>query len=335
VTDERSDTNTGPEPEGTEPAGGYGSMGRRTGSRRPARSEPLPRSRLGENLRAVSPLPPLGRSLGEGFLATAGHLPILLLVLAFGPVYWLALLAAGSDHFPLGGMADVFALAPIGSLIDSQVADQLYGPSLAGLWFIVGAAFLRSTFVAVAAGWMAEAIEYRQVSPVGLLRGLRALRSVVAAHVLLVVTYILATNILLPYLGALGQLFVPVVLVGGIHLLAFVPAVAVREQRRTREVFRRSIRAALLPGGRHLVSTLGYFLLALVVFLPGARTSTFTANPPLLVWVFVQAGSLFHAVFLGVFTYRWMAVEDQVPDEPLRLRRERPPPRSRSTQRRR
>jgi hypothetical protein len=93
------------------------------------------------------------------------------------------------------------------------------------------------------------------------------------------------------------------------------------------ESIRRSARAAMLPGGRHLILCSLYFFLALPValgFAPGG--GDVTANPDLATWVFVLVVNVVHVGFMAAFAYRWVVAEPQVPDEPVRRRR--PPARA-------
>jgi hypothetical protein len=291
--------------------------------RRPARSDDVPRGpggRMTDALRSASPFPPFFRSLGEGGIALAGHLAPLLTTLAFVPLYWVVLLALGLDHFPTG-MAAALALPPISSLADFGFAQLVLGVSWTTLVVAAAAALARGAVFALIAGMVAEALEFRQVTLVGVLRGLRAAPTIAVLHLALLVT-LLSIQLFLVALGQIGQLLYSLVLAGGVYLLAFAPAVAVREQTRLREVIRRSVRGAILPGSRHLVMTLIYFLATLGFFLSFTPTGAFTVNPSWGAWAFVFGGSLFHGLFLATFTYRWMAVEATVSHAPLRFRRE-------------
>jgi hypothetical protein len=291
--------------------------------RRPARSDDLPRGpggRMTDSLRSASPFPPFFRSLGEGGLALAGHLAPLLSTLAFVPLYWIVLLAMGLDHFPTG-MAAALAFPPISSLADFGFGQLVVGVNWTTLVLAAVAALARGAVFALIAGMVAEAVEFRQVTLVGVLRGLRAAPTIAVLHLALLIT-LLSLQLFLVALGQIGQLLYSLVLAGGVYLLAFAPAVAVREQGRIREVIRRSVRAAILPGSRHLVMTLVYFLAALGLFLSMTPTGVFTVNPSWGAWAYVLGGSLFHGLFLATFTYRWIAVEATVSHAPLRFRRQ-------------
>jgi hypothetical protein len=290
--------------------------------RRPARPDDLPRGpggRMTDSLRSASPFPPFFRSLAEGGLALAGHLAPLLATLAFVPLYWIVLLAMGLDHFPTG-MAAALAFPPISALADFGFGQLVVGVNWTTLVVAAVAALARGAVFALIAGMVAEAVEFRQVTLVGVLRGVRATPTIAVLHLALLIG-LLSLQLFLVALGQIGQLLYSLVLAGGVYLLAFAPAVAVREQGRLREVIRRSVRAAILPGSRHLVMALVYFLATLGLFLSMTPTGVFTVNPSWGAWAYVLAGSLFHGLFLATFTYRWIAVEDTVSHAPLRFRR--------------
>ena len=81
-------------------------------------------------------------------------------------------------------------------------------------------------------------------------------------------------------------------LVGGLFFLV-APTAAVRQRRGVVETIRRSGRAAMLPGSRHLLFCGLYFFVALPVVVglaPGG--GEVTANPTFLGWVFVLAASV-------------------------------------------
>src|SRR3990172_1668980 len=87
------------------------------------------------------------------------------------------------------------------------------------------------------------------------------------------------------------------------------------------ESLRRSRRAAMLPGSRHLLFCVLYFFIALPVvvgFAPGG--SDITANPTLATWIFVLAVNVLHLGFMAALSYRWIVAEPSVPQKPVRRR---------------
>src|SRR5439155_18419172 len=80
------------------PSNGKGSSRSATGA---IASPPVPRGRFSERMRAASPYPPLGGTLGRAFLAVCTTPAALFSSLAFVGAAWLALVAIGVVVFPI------------------------------------------------------------------------------------------------------------------------------------------------------------------------------------------------------------------------------------------
>jgi hypothetical protein len=281
-----------------------------------------PRRGLGSGLLAGGPsaMPPIGRSLGNGLLAVITS-PVLLAIAVVVPLLaWLALLALGFEGRP-SLLVDVLALPPISTYFDLGTGESLLslGPSF--LVFIGIALLLRSLLYGLLAGMIVETLEDGRVSRWGLLRGVSAVPTVLAVN-LLSFSLILASNVIFPILGpGIGLLAAIGALVGGLFFLGFAPTAAVRQQRGVVESIRRSGRAAMLPGSRHVLFCALYFFVALPVVVglaPGG--SQITANPTLSGWIFILAASVLHLGFMAALAFRWIGAEPAVPEEPVRRR---------------
>jgi hypothetical protein len=60
-----------------------------------------------------------------------------------------------------------------------------------------------------------------------------------------------------------------------------------------------------------------------VVFLAAPEGARFGVNPSVAVWVIALVASFIHLGFLAAFAYRWVEGEDEIPAEPVRIRRSR------------
>jgi len=259
-----------------------------------------------------SVMPPVGRSLGRGLLAVVSS-PVLLAIAVLVPLLaWLALYALGFEGRP-ALLVDVLALPPIATYFD-------LGPSF--LVFVGVAILIRGVLYGLLAGMIVESLEDGRVSSWGLLRGVAAIPTVIVVQVLSFML-ILASNIIFPVLGpGIGLLAAVGSLVGGLFFLGFAPTAAVRQGRGVVETIRRSGRAAMLPGSRHLLFCGLYFFIALPVVVglaPGG--GEVTANPSFLGWVFVLAANVLHLGFMGGLAYRWIVAEPSVPEQPVQRRR--------------
>jgi hypothetical protein len=267
-----------------------------------------------------SAMPPIGRSLGIGLLAVVSS-PILLAIAVVVPLLaWLALIALGFEGRP-SLLVDVLALPPISTYFDLGTGESLLslGPSF--LVFIGVAVLLRSLLYGLLAGMIVETLEDGRISRWGLLRGVSATSTVLAVN-LLSFSLILASNVIFPVLGpGIGLLAAIGALVGGLFFLGFAPTAAVRQRRSVVESIRRSGRAAMLPGSRHVLFCAIYFFIALPVVVglaPGG--SEITANPTLSGWIFILGASVLHLAFMAALAFRWIGVEPAVPEEPVRRR---------------
>jgi hypothetical protein len=277
-----------------------------------------------ERLRAPSPFPPLGTAFSRGAAAILGSFTLLSGSLLLVGLLWLGLVGVGMETFPRA-MVEALAIPPVGTYFDVLAGANIYGLTSSALGITLALTVIRSIVWAMLVGLILERLEYGLVTVVGVLQGLRALPAILMVNTVNLVL-IVAGNVILPtLLGAIGNLVFIATLVGGLYLLAFAPAAAIRLRLPGREAMRRSGRAARMPGPRHVVMVTIYFFIALMLatFVPGG--ATVTANPTAATWAFVLAGSVLHLVFLAAFCSQWIAVEDKVPASP--------PPRQRPTAR--
>jgi hypothetical protein len=278
-------------------------------------------------------MPGITRSFGRGLLTVVSS-PVLLAVAVVVPLFaWLALLALGFEGSP-ARLVDVLALPPISTYFDLGTGAGLVGVGPAFLVYTAVAITVRGVLFALLTGLIVDRLERDRVTTYGLLRGARAIPTVLVVQVLSF-SLIVAGNIVFPILGpGIGFLAFVAALVGGLFFLGFAPAAAVRQGRPALETVRRSGRAAMLPGSKHLAFCALYFFIALPVvvgFAPGG--SDITANPTLLSWVFILAVNVIHVAFMGALAYRCIVSEPSVPEEPVRRRQpagRTAPPRARA-----
>jgi hypothetical protein len=115
------------------------------------------------------------------------------------------------------------------------------------------------------------------------------------------------------FLGAgFGQLAVMAALIGGMYFFIFAPVIAVMERVSPRAAVRLAILTARIPGPRHLVFTVGYIAVSLLVlqFAPGGTLST--ATPPISVWAYVLFVNLLHLSAQAALVYRWLSVRPHI-----------------------
>jgi hypothetical protein len=266
--------------------------------------------------------PPIGRSLARGFI-TVGSSPVTLLS-AFGLQFalWLGLVALGFEG-PFSLLVNMLALPPISTYYDANTSFEIFGPGLAGLISTAGFLLVRSVMVALLAALIVRIYEGEGTIGEALGRGARVI-PVAIVYGLMSMTFMFAGSIVQQVLGAgLGLLVSILSLVAALFLFVFAPILALREpQTSVQEVVRRAARAALMPGSRHLLMCLLYIFLTLPILTalaPGG--ALLGVNPSVATWVYALVCTYVHLSFLAAFAYRLMAVEDEIPETPVKLRR--------------
>lgn len=271
---------------------------------------------------ADSPWPTIPRALARG-LVTVGSSPAVLLTGFFLLlIMWVSLVALGLEG-PPGRLVNLLALPPVSTYFDALNGVTIYGFGSGG--FIAASAFLlvRSVVLALLTGMTVQLLEGQGRVVDGLARGLRAIPVTVGVN-LMTLAMMVTGSVILPILGAgLGFLASVLTLVAALFLFVFAPVLAVREPERPfYDVIRRGARAALMPGSRHLLMCLGYIFLTLpilVALAPGG--ALLGVNPSLAMWIYALVCTFVHLAFLAAFAYRLMAVEAEIPEQPVRLRR--------------
>jgi hypothetical protein len=142
--------------------------------------------------------------------------------------------------------------------------------------------------------------------------------------------YVLSMTIALIALrSSLGQIAVIAVLVGGLLFFMFAPIIAVAEDLGLGPAVRLSIKAARLPGPRHMLATVAYVAMTLTVSLFAPTSRVAAATPSITTWLFVLFVTFLHVTALATFAYRWLVVRDQVirgPTDRAGGKREHPAP---------
>ena len=265
------------------------------------------------------------RAVGRGFLIVGSSPVLVVLPLLFPLAIWLALVLIGLQDAPTS-LVDAFAVPPLSMGFDINEAQKIFATTPASMAVLVGLFVVRGLVVGPVVGMIFDVLEGARPSTYGALRGLRALPTILAVDIVIVgVTSVagIVLSFLGPGLSTLGVVALPV---AGLWLLAFAPMSAVREGRGVQASLTRSLRAARLrmPGGSHFVMCLAYYVLSTFVLLivasrlPGGADAT--ANPSIGIWAVVLVSTFIHTVFLAAFCARWLAIESDVPDEPVRRR---------------
>jgi hypothetical protein len=272
------------------------------------------------------PVPGILSALRIGLVAVTTTPLLLAIPFLFVFLLWTILVLLGLQ-VPPSGLVDAMGIPPISTVFDFGVAQAIFGYAPSSLFLAFVIAVARAVVLAILAGITIDVLEGSRPSMYGVLRGIRAIPTVVAVNFLIITATVFGTQLFVllgPGLSLLGSL---AVLIGGLYFLVFAPASAVREAKGIQESIRRSGRAARLrfPGGSHLIMVMVYFLVGLPLLLfaagrvPGGSDAT--ANPSVAVWALVLVATFVHVVFLAAFFARFIGIEPEIPDKPVRRAR--------------
>jgi hypothetical protein len=260
---------------------------------------------------SMSAMPTYRRSLGSGFLLVGAN-PLLLAVLFLWILAtWLALAAFGYIGTPNVPLGQALSLPPLSIGADLQSVLVVFGQPT-GIYALLPMLVLRAILLAVLAGLIAEGFQTGSVSVSGALRGLRAV-PIVLGGVILSLLSVMALFLVAssgPGFGSLAQVLLPA---ATLWLLGFMPFIAVSERRSLPAAISRSVAGGRIPGGRQFLFCLSYLLLSTILqaLTPGTRI---TANPSLATWAYVLLVAYVHVGFFAAFGYRWLVIQDAVPE---------------------
>jgi hypothetical protein len=270
-----------------------------------------------------SPFPPIPQSIARGALAVGSSLVLLVTAFVLEFVLWVGLVALGLEG-PPGRLVNLLALPPISTYFDALNGVTIYGFGGAGFGAATAFIVVRSLVLAVVVGLVVETLEGGGSPLEGVRRGLVAFPTVLVTGIL-ALSLMIVGSVILPVLGpGLGFLGSVLTLVAALFFLVYAPVAAVREGRPIQETIRRSARAAMMPGSRHLLFCMFYIFLALPILVALAPSGNLLGvNPSIAMWAYGLITTFVHLTFLAAFAYRWIQAEDEVPDQPVRARRAR------------
>ncbi|HEX2069017.1 MAG TPA: hypothetical protein VHH54_02300 [Actinomycetota bacterium] len=266
--------------------------------------------------------PPLGVSLARGMRAV-GTSPALLATAFLGELaLWLAYSAYGSELASSSlGLIHLESLPPFQSLVDLRLLGAgrpASASTLIGLG--LGVMAVRAFLVTVWITMMLRSLRAGAAEPVAVAssgrQGIRKYPIILGIQVILLMVIFAAGTVAPAFLGGqFGQLGVIVVLLAGMYFFVFAPVVAVADGVGLREEFRLSIRAARVPGPRHMVLTFSYVAFALFLLSTAPVSPDLNATPSILVWVYALFVAFLHVSVLAALTFRWLFVREHVLQE--------------------
>jgi hypothetical protein len=281
------------------------------------------RQRAGaERPQPVVTYPPLPVSLARG-MRVVGTSPALLLTTFLGALaLWLGYSGYGVDLAASpSGMILLESLPPFQSFLDVQLlaAGRPASPgTIIGLGLAVMAA--RALLVTVWITLILRALGAARTEPEGVVsserHGVGKYAVMLGIQAVLLVLMFTALTVAPAFLGVqVGQLGVIVALLAGIYFFVFAPVVAVTEGTGLRETFRLSVRAARIPGPRHMTLTFSYVAFSLFILATAPVSPVFDATPSIVVWLYALFVAFLHVSVLAALTFRWLFVREHVLQE--------------------
>jgi hypothetical protein len=259
-----------------------------------------------------SPFPPMATSLARGF-RVGGASPQILAISFLGVLAtWGAFVAVGAEPDPRA-MSLFLSAPPVHVFIDAPVALSQGVSGLFSALTVAGFAALRGITFALLVLMVVQGLREGRTSVRDALR-LLPQRAVILGGLYLI-QFGLAVAAFQLLVGFLGQLAV-LTIAAGLYFLVFGPIVAAADGDGPRQALRRGLRAARLPGARHLSMVMAYFLL---LFYSGAIapfSGLAPATPSVAVWAYALVLTFIHVSVLAAFVYRWLEVRDRVPAAP-------------------
>jgi hypothetical protein len=265
-----------------------------------------------------SPYPPLGTSLAQG-LRAVGSSPVILFT-AF-----LSLLATWTAFVALGVEPSARLLSLLMSLSPAHVFSDVpvaagAGDAVAALFGVIGLGVVRAVTFGLLTLLIVDSVRTGKPDARGAIGRLpRVAASVFSLYVVEVAAVVVLLQLLVGFLGPFGI----VAVIAALYFLLLAPVVLAAEGASAREALRRSVRAARLPGTRHLALVVGYFLLLYFGTSVGPFGPVSPATPTIPIWSFALAATVLHGGVLGALVFRWLAVRDVVPARPATPRQTR------------
>jgi hypothetical protein len=241
-------------------------------------------------------------------------------------VEWIVLVAFGFQG-PFALLGSTFAVPPISTFLDISLASVVFTQvGRSGIGAAVSPFIAIAVFIAISAALQAivttaavERLRTGGVTSWAAQRAIRVLPITIGVGVANLGVLIAAQFGQL--LGAgIGLLIAVGILMAGVYLLAFAPAIAADEDHPFSVTMSKAVRAARMPGSNNLLLAALYVVPSIAFFsatglgaLPG---STIDVNPSIGAWVTAILINLLQMAVVATFAFRYLAVADDVPDAP-------------------
>jgi hypothetical protein len=258
---------------------------------------------------ATSPYPAFGVSLATGFRAV-GASPIVLAVAFLGAfAAWSAFSVVGAEPSPRL-MVNLMTLPPVHVYFDLVVVRTAAQSAVSAAVLILSVGAARAVIVGLLALLIVGTLREGRPDVGDSLRRLPRTAFILFLLFSIEVAGLLTVPSLVQTIGgvAFAVLGLLATLTIGLHFLAFAPVIAASEGGQTAQVLRQSVRAARLPGTRHLLFVVAYFAFVFWAATVTPTAAIAPATPDAMVWAFTLLATFIHAAALGALAFRWLVV---------------------------
>jgi hypothetical protein len=270
-----------------------------------------------------SPMPKLRLTLARGAV-TALSIPQLVVAIPLVVLLVWILVTAGGFLGPFKLMAFTFAIPPMTSAVDPQIYQVALRPDLdaSGIGLalptlvavVVGIGF-HALLQALVATLAVEKLRTGDVSAWALRRTPRVWLVTSMVGMVCLGMYI-AGRIMLFVFGQIGVFLFLAVLVLGVYLLGFAPAIAADEDRRAVDSLVRSVRAARMPGSANLWVAVMYLFMSAILLAAPVAGSGVGVTPSVAGWAIVIVWNVMAVIVQCTLAYRYLVVAADVPEAP-------------------
>jgi len=237
-------------------------------------------------------------------------------------IEWLVLLAFGFQG-PFTILGATFAVPPISTSTDVSLSSNIFsavgatGPRAAlaplvgiTVFLVVHAAL--QTLVTTAA---VERIRTGSVTTWSIRRGMHVWPVAIAVAVVNLGVLILANFVQLLG-GGIGFILAVGLLVAGVYLFAFAPAIAADEELSLPVTLSKAVRGARFPGSNNLTLAVLYAVPSFALLLAPLPGSVIGVNPSVGAWTLSILINVLQMAAVAMFAFRYLAIGEDVPDAP-------------------
>ena len=116
--------------------------------------------------------------------------------------------------------------------------------------------------------------------------------------------------------GGIGFILAVGLLIAGVYLFAFAPAIAAVEELSLPLTLSKAVRAARLPGSNNLTLAVLYAVPSFALLLAPLPGSLIGVNPSVGAWIVSILINVLQMAAVAMFAFRYLAIGEDVPEAP-------------------